>query len=133
MASGQLSAAGYSWVVNSESVSFSAVVAPLVSQFGERLTLWRDGNRVQWSCDGQSAVVELQADGTLDATFLDRVAIDEVTGAEVLPVYRRKSGIAYRLTTDGSERMIADMAAFFSGEREARFAFAGAEFVEPTP
>jgi hypothetical protein len=119
-------------LVNSESVAFSAVVAPLISKFGERLTLWRDGNRVQWSCDGQTAVVDLQADGTLDATFLDRISIDEVTGAHVLPVYRRKSGIAYRLTLDGSERMIADMTAFFSGEREARFAFAGAEWVEPT-
>jgi hypothetical protein len=118
--------------VNHESVAFSAATAPLISKFGERLTLWRDGNRVQWSCDGQSAVIELQADGTLDATFLDRATIDEISGSYVLPVYRRHSGIAYRLSADGSSRMIEDMSAFFSGTRESLFDFVGATALEPT-
>ena len=118
------------YAVNPEAVSFSAAAAPLVAAFGDRLTLWRDGNRVQWACDGQSVVVELQADGSLDATFVDCAAVDVVSGHLASAVYRRDSGIAYRMSPDGSKRMVADMAAFFEGTREPLFAFVDAIPVE---
>jgi len=117
-------------VLNSESVSFSAAAAPLVATFGDRLTLWRDGNRVQWGCDGQSIVVELLADGSLDATFVDRADLDAVSGRLASAVYRRDTGIAYRMSPDGSKRMIDDMTAFFGGTREPLFAFVDAIAVE---
>lgn len=118
--------------MNPNAFSFSAATAPLVAQFGDRLTLWRDGNRVQWSCDGQAVVVELLADGSLDATFVDRPMDEVVNGATAAAVFRRNSGIAYRLTADGCSRMIADMTAFFTGTREPLFSFVAAEAVDPT-
>jgi hypothetical protein len=114
-------------VLDPAPVSFAAATAPLTQQFGDRLTLWREGNRVQWSCEGRSAIVELQGDGALDATFVDAPAIDEVTGEHVVAIYRRSSAIAYRLTADGCGRMVDDLAAFFSGTREPRFTFVAAE------
>ncbi len=117
-------------MLNSDSGSFSAATAPLIAAFGDRLTLWRDGNRVQWGCDGQSIVVEMCEDGTLDATFVDRAGVDEVTGQFASAVYRRESGIAYRLTADGASRMIGDMTDFFGGTREPLFAFVDAVAVE---
>lgn len=117
-------------MLNSESVSFSAATAPLIAAFGDRLTLWRDGNRVQWGCDGQSVVVEMTEDGSLDATFVDRAGVDEVTGDLASAVYRRNSGVAYRLTADGATRMIGDMTAFFDGTREPLFAFVDAVTVD---
>lgn len=117
-------------VLNSESVSFSVATAPLIAAFGDRLTLWRDGNRVQWGCDGQSVVVEMLEDGGLDATFVDRAGVDEVTGRFVSAVYQVNSGIAYRLTAYGATRMIGDMTEFFGGTREPRFTFVDAFAVE---
>jgi hypothetical protein len=117
-------------VLNSESISFSAATAPLIAAFGDRLTLWRDGNRVQWGCDGQSVVVDMLEDGSLDATFVDRAGVDEVTGRFASAIYRRESGIAYRLTADGASRMIGDMTEFFGGTREPLFAFVDAVAVE---
>jgi hypothetical protein len=114
-------------VVNPNAFSFSAATAPLVEQFGDRLTLWRDGNRVQWSCEEQTVLVELLADGSLDATFVDHPMHDAVTGRAANAIFRRNSGIAYRLTSDGCARMIADMTAFFTGEREPLFSFVAAE------
>ena len=113
-------------MLNPEAASFSAAAAPLIAAYGDRLTLLRDGNRVQWSCDGQSVVVELRADGSLDATFVDRVAVDAVSGQPAAAVYRRDTGIVYRMSADGSKRMVADMAAFFEGTREPLFAFVDA-------
>jgi len=117
-------------VVNANAFSFSAATAPLVAQFGDRLTLWRDGNRVQWSCEGQSVVVELLADGSLDATFIDAPMYEAVKGAPAAAIFRRDTGIAYRLTSDGCSRMIADMTAFFTGTREPLFSFVDAEAVD---
>lgn len=117
-------------VLNSAPVSFAVATAPLTQKFGDRLTLWREGNRVQWSCEGRSAIVELQADGSLDATFVDSPAIDEVTGESVVAIYRRQSEIAYRLTADGCGRMVDDLMAFFSGTCEPRFTFVAAESLE---
>ena len=46
--------------------NLAAVTAPLFSSFGDDLTLWRDGNVVHWSYDGQTVIVEQQADGAAD-------------------------------------------------------------------
>jgi hypothetical protein len=105
--------------------AFASATAPLISNFGDNLTLWRDGNVVHWSYDRQSIVVELQFDGSVEATFLDRPGIDEVSGAEVAAVYRRNGDRAYHLTPSGCTSMVADMMAFFSGDREPLFTFAG--------
>ncbi len=117
----------YTWeVFNGPSAqAFAAATAPLISNFGEHLTLWRDGNVVHWSYEGQSIVVELQHDGTVGATFIDRPGIDEISGAESAAVYHRPGDRAYRLTPVGCTAMVADMMAFFSGDREPHFRFAG--------
>ncbi len=117
-------------MLNPDAVSFSAAAAPLIAAYGDRLTLLRDGNRVQWSCDGQSVIVELQADGSLEATYVDRAAVDAVSGQPAAAVYRRDTAIAYRMSAEGSKRMVADMAAFFEGTREPLFAFVDAVAVE---
>ncbi len=105
--------------------AFAAATAPLISNFGENLTLWRDGNVVHWSYDRQAIVVELQFDGTVETTFLDRPGTDAVTGADVCAVYRRNGNRPYQLTQAGCVAMVADMMAFFSGDREPLFTFAG--------
>ena len=105
--------------------SFAAATAPLISNFGESLTLWRDGNVVHWSYDQQTIAVVLQFDGTLDAIFLDRPSTDVISAAEAIAVFRRCGDPRYRLTPSGCTAMVADMMAFFSGEREPRFAFVG--------
>jgi hypothetical protein len=105
--------------------AFAAATAPLISNFGENLTLWRDGNLVHWSYEGQSIVVEMQFDGTLAATFIDRPGTDAITGDRVSAVYRRIGDRPYRLTPGGATAMVGDMMAFFSGDREPLFAFTG--------
>ncbi len=111
----------------SSAQAFAAATAPLISNFGEDLTLWRDGNVVNWSYDQQSIVVELQAEGAVEATFVDRPGIDEITGAEASAVYRRSGDRSYRLTPNGCAAMVDDMMAFFSGDREPRFDFIGVQ------
>ena len=101
---------------------FVASTAALCEKFGERLTLFRDGDVVQWSFDGQSTTVELGPDGTIQATFIDRPALDAVSGEYVSAVYRR-SAAPYRVCAEGCTRMVADMDEFFTGTRESRFTF----------
>jgi hypothetical protein len=105
--------------------AFAAATAPLISNFGESLTLWREDNVVHWSYDAQSVVVALQADGTLEATFVDRPGTDAISGGETAVVYRRLGERPYLLTPAGCSTMVADMIAFFSGDREPLFSFAG--------
>ena len=107
--------------------AFATATAPLISNFGESLTLWRDGNVVHWAYDGQTIVVELQFDGTVEATFTGRPSTDEISGSGAVAVYRRAGfhDHRYRLTPGGCSAMVADMMAFFSGEREPLFVFAG--------
>ncbi len=105
--------------------AFAAATAPLISNFGEGLTLWRDGNVVHWSYEGQTVVVALQFDGTLEATFIDREATDVVNHAEANAVYAPSSGRPYHLTPSGCSKMVADMMAFFAGDREPAFTFTG--------
>jgi hypothetical protein len=105
--------------------AFAAATAPLISSFGDSLTLWRDGNVVHWSYEGQSIVVELQFDGTVGATFIDRPGTDAISGSEAAAVYYRFGDLPYRLTAAGCTTMVADMMAFFSGDREPHFRFAG--------
>jgi hypothetical protein len=106
--------------------SLADALGPLESAFGDRLTLSRSGNVVEWAYEGQSAVVELHPDATLGATFIDRPAFDAVSRSFAAPVYHRTSAVVYRLTPDGCSRMVDDMLAFFSGTREPIFRFAAA-------
>lgn len=107
--------------------AFAAATQPLLANFGEGLTLWRDGSVVHWSYDGQTVIVELQHDGSIEATFLDRPAQDAVSHDCLRLVYRRRCGWPYRLTVEGSKTMVGDMMAFFSGEREPAFTFVAAQ------
>ena len=100
----------------------AASTAALCEKFGDRLTLVRNGDVVQWWYDGQSASVELGPDGTIVATFVDRPERDAVSGDYASAVYRRNAA-PYRLCAEGCARMVADMDDFFTGTREARFTF----------
>ena len=100
-------------------------VSPLRSAFGSRLSLVRDRNCVQWSCDGNAAIVEFAPGNELRATFVAAPEIDTVSSRPVSAVYCARPR-TYRLTREGSERMVSDMMAFFSGIREPRFVFVNA-------
>lgn len=108
----------------------AAAAAPLISNFGDELTLWRDGDAAHWSYDGQTVIVEQQSDGAVAASFVDVPSLDEVSGAQASAEYRRSVDRRYQLTTDGCRAMVADMTAFFSGEREPFFTFVGARLLD---
>jgi hypothetical protein len=97
-------------------------VAPLASKFGDRLSLVRDRNCVQWSYDGHAAIVEFQPGNELRATFVAAAVVDAISSRPVCAVYRARPH-RYRLTPESSSRMVADMLAFFSGVREPQFEF----------
>jgi hypothetical protein len=122
----------YAWTVFSAQTGFSLAnaTAPLWANFGDDLTLWRDGNVVHWSYDGQTVIVEQQADGAATASFVDTPGIDVVSGTGASAVYRRTAERRYHLTEDSSRAMVSDMIAFFSGEREPLFTFTGARSLE---
>jgi len=110
--------------------SLAAATAPLFSNFGDDLTLWRDGNVVHWSYDGQTIVVEQQSDGAATASFVDAPGVDVVSGAAASAIYRRTAERRYHLTEDSCRAMVGDMIAFFSGEREPLFTFTGARSLD---
>ena len=98
---------------------------PLISRLGNDLTVRRDGSTVHWGYDGLWAVVELRADGRLEAMFVERPSVDRVTATLAAPVYRRP-GFGYALSPESCAHMATDLADFFSGTREPRFTFVGA-------
>lgn len=106
--------------------SLAAATAPLFSSFGDDLTLWRDGNVVHWSYDGQTVIVAQREDGAATASFVDTPGVDEVSGAAASAVYRRTAERCYQMTDESCRAMVGDMIAFFSGEREPFFTFTGA-------
>jgi hypothetical protein len=112
------------------SSSLAAATAPLFSSFGDNLTLWRDGNVVHWSYEGQTVIVAQQADGAASATFVDAPTVDGVSGANVSAIYRRTAERCYQMTADSCRAMVSDMMAFFSGEREPIFTFTGARSLD---
>jgi hypothetical protein len=112
------------------SSSLATATAPLWANFGDDLTLWRDGNVVHWSYDGQTVIVEQQTDGAATASFVDTPGIDVVSGTGASAVYRRTADRRYHLTEDSCRAMVSDMIAFFSGEREPFFTFTGARSLE---
>jgi len=79
---------------------------------------------VCWGYDGQSAVIEFTAGGTLEATFIDSERFDAVCAAPAAAAYRTDS--TYMLTAAGCRRMVLDLVDFFSGMREPRFHFVDA-------
>jgi hypothetical protein len=106
-------------------------VSPLFSKFGDRLTLARERNCVQWSYEGHAAIVEFQPGNELCATFIAAPVIDAVSSRPVSAVYRPRQS-RYRLTPEGGQRMVSDMIAFFSGVREPQFSFVNA-YTPPLP
>jgi hypothetical protein len=110
--------------------ALASATAPLISSFGDELTLWRDGNVVHWSYDGQTVIVAQQADGAVAASFVDVPTVDAISGAQASAEYRRSIDRRYQLTLDGCRAMVADMTAFFSGEREPFFTFVGARLLD---
>jgi hypothetical protein len=108
----------------------AAATAPLFSSFGDDLTLWRDGNVVHWSYDGQTVIVEQQPDGAATASFVDAPATDEVSRAQVAAIYRRTATRCYHLTEESCKAMVGDIIAFFSGEREPFFTFVDARSLD---
>ncbi len=127
MADAEALPAPYAGVVFSQTgSSLAAATAPLFSNFGDDLTLWRDGNVVHWSYDGQTVVVAQREDGAATASFVDVAGIDEVSGTAASAVYRRTAERCYQMTDESCKAMVGDMIAFFSGEREPFFTFTGA-------
>ncbi len=122
----------YAWNVISahSSSNLAAATAPLFSSFGDNLTLWRDGNVVHWSYEGQTVIVAQQADGAAMATFVDAPTVDGVSGSQVSGIYRRTADRCYQMTADSCRAMVGDMMAFFSGEREPIFTFTGARSLD---
>jgi hypothetical protein len=110
--------------------SLAAATAPLFSSFGDNLTLWRDGNVVHWSYEGQTVIVAQQADGAASATFVDAPTVDAVSGSAVSAIYRRTAERRYQMTPESCQAMVADMMAFFSGDREPIFIFTGARSLD---
>jgi hypothetical protein len=99
-------------------------LTPLGATYGKRLRFARDGATARWSFEDQTAEVELCGD-RIAARFIAPFAFDAVSGRFVRPVYARYPQ-GYAMDRAGCERMVADMAAFFSGIREPRFTFVDA-------
>ena len=112
-------------VFSPNGATLSSVAAPLFSSFGDDLTLWRDGNVVHWSYEGQTVIVVQEADGVATASFVDAPMLDHVDGGSAAAIYRRTADRRYRLNEDSARAMVGDMIAFFSGEREPFFTFIG--------
>lgn len=110
--------------------ALATATAPLLSSFGDELTLWRDGNIVHWSYEGQTVVIAQQADGSVAASFVDTPSTDAISGSPASAVYRRAVERCYQLTLDGCRAMVGDMTAFFSGEREPFFTFVEARLLD---
>lgn len=110
--------------------SLAAATAPLFANFGDDLTLWRDGNVVHWSYDGQTVIVSQADDGAATASFVDAPGLDQVSGAAASAIYRRSTDRRYHLTEESCRAMVSDMIAFFSGEREPLFTFTGARSLD---
>jgi hypothetical protein len=117
-------------VFSSNAVNLAAATAPLFSSFGDDLTLWRDGNVVHWSYEGQTVIVAQQTDGAATASFVDVPSVDQVSGTAASAIYRRTAERRYHLNEDSARAMVGDMIAFFSGEREPFFTFVGANAAE---
>ncbi len=100
-------------------------LVPLGTAFGDRLRFSRDGSTARWSYDGQAAEVQMRSDERIAARFVGTPTFDAVSGRLVTPVYVRYAS-GYAMDRAGCERMVADMAAFFSGIREPRFSFVAA-------
>ncbi len=103
----------------------TALAGTLGDRFGDRLALVRAGDAVGWNYGGATVTVALGADGAIVASFGDATATDAVAASDVRALYRPAAGSTYALSREGCVRMVDDMAAFFSGDREPRFAFVG--------
>ena len=80
--------------------------------------------------NGRQVIVAQQPDGAATASFVDVPGIDEVSGTAASAIYRRTAERTYQMTADSCRAMVADMMAFFSGEREPIFTFTGARSLD---
>jgi hypothetical protein len=112
--------------------SLAGAMASLTERFGEDLTLWRDGGTACWRYDGQSVLITAGPDGTIEAMFVDRPALDAVSGSPAVAIYRRTAAGGYTLTAEGGSRIADDMSAFFTGARETRFTFVSVKGLRST-
>lgn len=121
----------YGWdMYNPASASvLAASAAPLLESFGDKLTLWRDGNVAHWCYEGQTVVVAAEADSEVCASFVDAPALDVVRGTPIAAIYRSSTDRRYRLNSAGCAAMVRDIMAFFSGEREPIFTFVGTDTI----
>ena len=103
----------------------SELTQPLVSKFGDRLTIYREGNAVRWSYAGDSAIVEMRSGTAVAARFISRPSRQLASVEAVSAVYAAPDPM-YPLTRSGVARMVDDLAEFFSGTREPRFTFVDA-------
>ncbi|HTW84136.1 MAG TPA: hypothetical protein VMD91_08730 [Candidatus Sulfotelmatobacter sp.] len=101
---------------------FADVFAPLTT-FAHGLSLRREGDVVQWTYAGQSAIIAQHDAGSVSATFVGEPAPEAVSGTLAAPAYLARGAAIYPMTRDGCARMVDDMVAFFGGVREPRFAF----------
>src|ERR1700736_4772598 len=89
--------------------SLADAMAPLAERFGDDLTLWRENGVACWRYDDQVILVAAGPDGTIGARFIDRPALDGVSGCYAAAVYERVGSGRYSLTAEGGSRMAADM------------------------
>jgi hypothetical protein len=61
---------------------------------------------------------------------VDAPGIDAVSGSAAAAIYRRTAERRYQFTEESCRAMVADMIAFFSGEREPFFTFTGARSLD---
>ena len=94
----------------------------LGERFGPELTLERVGNNACFGFDGRSVTLECDDAGIVRATFNDRPVRDVAMEHSWVACYSRP-GAAYSLGDAGCERLARDVADFFGGVREPRFAF----------
>jgi hypothetical protein len=97
----------------------------LSSTFGAQLRFTRTGSVARWTFNGHLAEVELESGDRVVARFVAPSTNDAVSGRRAAAVYARDER-GYALTPAGSERMVADIIAFFSGSREPAFRFVAA-------
>ena len=100
---------------------FVSLAQPLFERFGPALTIERGDACVRWLLDGQTVTVAPGTDATLVATFATAPMRDAVSEMPLVATYRGAAG--YALDVRGVARIVDDLAAFFSGIREPRFAF----------
>src|ERR1700730_11647375 len=94
--------------------SLADAMAPLAERFGDNLTLWREDGVACWRYDDQVILVAAGPDGTIGARFIDRPALDGVSGCYAAAVYERVRSAGYLLTAQCGSRLAAATSVVFT-------------------